>query len=701
MTQPITARTSSFTWKPLYMELARKLPAWRTRQGQLIAILQVAKTQGVPVSELQDEDKNGKRFPLQVMDPFTFFAFFNRKTKEEHRLKLLSIIKDKLGLESPLPADFEGLPVMNPLKTWFFSYEKNREPDAIETLWDFAEAIVKQSPDAIPAELYSRCRNIKQVGLPNLTMGLFWMRPDQYLALDSLNRALLKKHGINVDVEDWPAYLELLARVKEQFPGISWPELSHKAYEDSSEHEEEPRQDVNEARRVWKIAPGEGAYLWKQFREHGYIGIGWLGKHDLRKFKTNEALLKALNENDHGPGAASSIDSFVHELKPGDVIVANKGREGIVGIGVVADDGDYEYNPDLADQTEMEYPHLRKVEWVIQKPVDSPVHFGQQPPTVKELSDSDLEKICAAYRERYPNDPDLIRAIESLSPGTKTRPEPSLPSSRLAPNRSLNWIYYGPPGTGKTWSVLHEVRQFLLVQNGWTKESVRYAELRDKNDDASKTERQRLTALLEGAGEQKETRYWWVTASPSVWTWDELFRKKAEVFSRGRIRRNYEEVAEGDLVFGYTSWPKKELTAMARVKRLVPEGKEQTFELEPVQRIDTPIGWAELKEHPTLKQAEPVRFRAQGTLFKLEETEAAELERLLRAKGNDLKFSVKASPRYFEFVTFHQSYSYEDFVEGLRPVSDADGNVRYEVKDGVFKRLCRRAQQDVATNGHE
>jgi hypothetical protein len=40
----------------------------------------------------------------------------------------------------------------------------------------------------------------------------------------------------------------------------------------------------------------------------------------------------------------------------------------------------------------------------------------------------------------------------------------------------------------------------------------------------------------------------------------------------------------------------------------------------------------------------------------------------------------------------------QNFVEGLRTVSDADGNVRYEVKDGVFKRLCRRAQQDVATN---
>jgi hypothetical protein len=38
----------------------------------------------------------------------------------------------------------------------------------------------------------------------------------------------------------------------------------------------------------------------------------------------------------------------------------------------------------------------------------------------------------------------------------------------------------------------------------------------------------------------------------------------------------------------------------------------------------------------------------------------------------------------------------QDFIEGLRPVSDAEGNVRYEVKPGVFKRLCRRAQQDPA-----
>jgi hypothetical protein len=56
--------------------------------------------------------------------------------------------------------------------------------------------------------------------------------------------------------------------------------------------------------------------------------------------------------------------------------------------------------------------------------------------------------------------------------------------------------------------------------------------------------------------------------------------------------------------------------------------------------------------------------------------------------------SEEAGQNNIVFITFHQSYSYEDFVEGLRPVSGADGNVRYEIKDGVFKRLCRRAAAD-------
>lgn len=55
-----------------------------------------------------------------------------------------------------------------------------------------------------------------------------------------------------------------------------------------------------------------------------------------------------------------------------------------------------------------------------------------------------------------------------------------------------------------------------------------------------------------------------------------------------------------------------------------------------------------------------------------------------------------ARVRRYSFVTFHQSYGYEEFVEGLRPVLNGDGKmneVMYEIRSGAFKELCRKARQ--------
>ena len=47
-----------------------------------------------------------------------------------------------------------------------------------------------------------------------------------------------------------------------------------------------------------------------------------------------------------------------------------------------------------------------------------------------------------------------------------------------------------------------------------------------------------------------------------------------------------------------------------------------------------------------------------------------------------------------EFVTFHQSYGYEQFVEGLRPATDAKGRLRLRKRDGVLKRIADDARKD-------
>lgn len=48
-----------------------------------------------------------------------------------------------------------------------------------------------------------------------------------------------------------------------------------------------------------------------------------------------------------------------------------------------------------------------------------------------------------------------------------------------------------------------------------------------------------------------------------------------------------------------------------------------------------------------------------------------------------------------EFVQFHPSYDYTDFVEGLRPFKRDGSELGFELKDGVFKTFCRRALQNL------
>ncbi|MGL5654759.1 MAG: AAA family ATPase, partial [Vibrio sp.] len=63
----------------------------------------------------------------------------------------------------------------------------------------------------------------------------------------------------------------------------------------------------------------------------------------------------------------------------------------------------------------------------------------------------------------------------------------------------------------------------------------------------------------------------------------------------------------------------------------------------------------------------------------------AELERGPQAGAQVKRYST---------ITFHQSYGYEEFIEGLKASTDDEGNVHYSVEAGAFLTLCRRAEQD-------
>ncbi|MDD5615783.1 MAG: AAA family ATPase [Candidatus Methanoperedens sp.] len=59
------------------------------------------------------------------------------------------------------------------------------------------------------------------------------------------------------------------------------------------------------------------------------------------------------------------------------------------------------------------------------------------------------------------------------------------------------------------------------------------------------------------------------------------------------------------------------------------------------------------------------------------------------------EFNKLLEKKQIKFITFHQSYSYEDFIEGIRPESKPNGSIEYPVKDGLFKQMCFEAAYEL------
>ncbi|EAJ1205249.1 AAA family ATPase [Campylobacter jejuni] len=78
------------------------------------------------------------------------------------------------------------------------------------------------------------------------------------------------------------------------------------------------------------------------------------------------------------------------------------------------------------------------------------------------------------------------------------------------------------------------------------------------------------------------------------------------------------------------------------------------------------------------------------------------IDKALEILGKNLESRDEKKAKFDEYVrkgqivftTFHQSYGYEEFVEGIKPRIDSKENskeIEYEIKDGIFKELCEKA----------
>lgn len=431
--------------------------------------------------------------------------------------------------------------------------------------------------------------------------------------------------------------------------------------------------DPREQRRVVKIAPGENAKYWDECLAGGYICVGWGDVGDLREFdskdffRTNFEQKYAKVYNNHRPTLTKKANEVwtLRELEPGDLIVANDGTSKILGIGEVIEPG-YEWST-----TRNEFRHIVHVKWDTSIAKDIPPQKKWAFVTVAPVSDKLYEIIAA----------DTQGAISPLPPVSV---DPTFQEIAEALERKGQVILYGPPGTGKTYTARRFAVVWLMQQAGKIETSV----LTDLN--AFDAAEQELSTL------QVNRRAWWMVANPKYWSWDRLFMKGRVQYSYGRLQRNYPLVQPDDLVIGYQSTPDKRIVAIARVTKGfgVHEGKEPTIELAPVTTVKDGLTYDELVDDAVLKNSEPIRFRTQGTLFALTPDEAGHIFALLTERDPNLQSFIETNTGVGPLtrLTFHPSYSYEDFIEGFRPVNTGSGALALRLEDGVFKRVCREAQ---------
>jgi 5-methylcytosine-specific restriction protein B len=429
-----------------------------------------------------------------------------------------------------------------------------------------------------------------------------------------------------------------------------------------------------------KIAPGEEAKYWDECLAGGYICVGWDEVGDLREFESKEAFRDRFEREfaGHYNNNASKITRkanevwTLRELEPGDIVVANKGISKVLAVGEVIEPG-YEWGEERDH-----YRHLVPIKW--------DTSYEKQVPPQKGWGVNTVAKVPAALLQTI-----MSKAGDGLKPGPrktdiKIPVDPLYPELANALERKGQLILYGPPGTGKTFNARRFAVWWLLREGG----NNEAAKLLVEPEMFAREERALSTV-------QVARRVWWVVADPQKWSWDKLFSEGKVEYRYGLLQRNYPLVQPSDLVVGYQSSPDRKIKAIAQVTRGFEsiEGAEPTIELAPIAKVAAGLTFADLQADRVLSTSEPMRFNVRGTLFALTTEEADHLFDLLSERDSNFRVpeeSIATGIGAITRLTFHPSYSYEDFIEGFRPVDTGSGALVLRLEDGVFKRLCREAQ---------
>lgn len=646
-----------FEWINFYSEFATKLLEFKNNRAELIADIQSAYSAiNMKLPKLEREDS------IIDIDPFTVFGLFNKGITNANRIAILESFATVFNIKSKVPNNFDGIPVLNNLKATYYGFKDDRQPTDIDNLWGLYESAINlaEKDDAANREIFTKWYDTvhDQLGIRwNITMGLYWIRPYEFINLDSINRWFI------VDPDNMP--VDFVNSVKKKLNKVPYA-AEYLAIKDACLH-----------------ALKDSDYEYKNFPELSYRA--WIvskqvnqEKAEVKGKKSSKAaflrwfapLIHALRDlGGSGTPAEARAKIIENEQLSEDEINETRGKNNVNKFeNEVAFARNYLVNAGYIDKSVYGI-------WTL-------TEAGKSVDMTSEMAS------------------DIFKNVLSSSPSKKEKNIDALADEDVHTVRY--WLY--APGEGSC--MWDEFYTSGIMAIGW-------GEIGDLSTfDSKDAMKIKMREVIDESLSYKNAAHATWQFANEMKIGDIVFVKKGmhQIIGRGVVMSDYEyddtrddeykNIRQVDWTHN-GKWPHPGQAVMKTLTDI-------TSYTDYVEKLNS------LFEDETEEDAEDVEktyppYTKEDFLSEvfMPEEEYEKLSGILRIKKNiiiqgapgvgktfaakRIAFSmmgVKDVERVM-MVQFHQSYSYEDFIMGFRPSTDG-----FELKRGAFYNFCKKAEID-------
>ncbi|HSD07639.1 EVE domain-containing protein [Flavobacterium sp.] len=619
-----------FTWVETHKKLTEFLVKKENSQKELIELLK-----SVGISPFNDKSKVGDHdIELDEIDPFTFFCYIY-KYGPERRLKYLQKIAEKLNINSP--NDDSGIPSANAQRVWLFPFKYERVNNEIQQLWNFFKKAINNNITNVD---FADVLSIRNVAKAKITEALFSINPEEYFPINGPTKPYLKNVlEIEPAFETYSDYIKLLENIKTKI-SIPFYELSYEAWKWN-----DGRSKVN----YWVFQGNPKIYNVVDSLNDNMLTT-WSVKAHEDKIKVGDKIILWVTGKDQGCYALGEVTSDVYE-------------------GLDEED-QFKYYTELSKNETAKRVKIKITNNLSNNPIkkDQIENISE----LKELKVGNQGTNFSATEEEY----------ETLLELAKKH------------NSKKYWLY-APGENAELWDEFFDKG---IMGLGWN-------DLGDLNNYSSKEE---ITTKLQELGKTNGSKKNDSTANYQfkdvISIGDIIIVKKGrgELLGYGVVSSNYfyDKERSSYQKCRKVEWKKKgnwktehslalkTLTDITKYPSEHPDFKTYYERLMSIMGVEN--NTKDHMQYPlnTILYGPPGTGKTFNTVLR-----AVEIieNRKIDSYAEALKIFKANLHNQIEFITFHQNYSYEDFIQGLRPDTENDQQLTFERKDGVFKIIADKA----------